>query len=122
VPPAVSALVGLIAARELDSDYVWIACVRSARATNLDGGLIEALERGKPLDSVTGEQQALIHFCYQLLRGNHHVGETTYQAAIARFGVPVTVQIAVTLGYFVMMGLVVNAFEIPTNNDSRPAL
>jgi 4-carboxymuconolactone decarboxylase len=122
VPPAVRALVGLIAARELDSDYVWTACMRSARAANLDGGLIEALDRGKPLGNVRAEQQALIDFCYQLLRGNHHVGETTYQSTIARFGIPMTVQITVTLGYFVMMGLVVNAFEVPANDDSRPAL
>ena len=65
----------------------------------------------------------LFDFCHQLLRGNHHVTGTTYGAAVAQFGVAATVQIAATLGYFVMMGLVANAFELaPVGDDSRPAL
>jgi hypothetical protein len=46
-----------------------------------------------------------------------------YDAAIAKFGVPATVQIAATVGYFVMMSLIANAFEVaPVGDDSRPAL
>lgn len=123
VPPAIRALIGLIAARELDSDYVWAACLGSARAAKVDDRLIEAVERGKPPANLAAKEQALFDFCYQLLRGNHHVSDTAYGAAIAQFGMPATVQIAVTLGYFAMMGFVVNAFEVPpAGDDSRPAL
>ena len=123
LPPAVRALIGLIAARELDSDYVWAACVGPARAAKVDGGLIDALENGKLPGSIDQRERVLLDFCRQLLRGNHHVSEATYQAAIAAFGVPAAVQIAVTLGYFVMMGLVVNAFEVsPPGDESRPTL
>jgi hypothetical protein len=42
---------------------------------------------------------------------------------IATFGVPAAVQIAATLGYLVMMGLVANAFDVPpAGDDARPAL
>ncbi len=123
VPPAIRALIGLIAARELDSDYVWAACLGSARAAKVDDRLIEAVERGKSPANLAAKEQALFDFCYQLLRGNHHVSDTAYGAAIAQFGMPATVQIAVTLGYFAMMGFVVNAFEVPAaGDDSRPAL
>ena len=123
LPPAVRALVGLIAARELDCDYVWAACVGPARAAKVDDGLIDALEKGKLPGGLDQQHRVLLDFCRQLLRGNHHVSETTYQAAVAAFGVSATVQIAVTLGYFVMMGVVVNAFEVPpAGDDSRPAL
>lgn len=123
LPPAIRTLTGLIAARELDCDYVWDASVGAARAANVDDKLIDALENGKPLTDLKGEQKVLFDFCHQLLRGNHHVTDTTYGAAIAQFGVPATVQIAATLGYFVMMGLIANAFEIsPVGDDSRLAL
>lgn len=123
LPPAVRSLVGLIAARELDCDYVWAACVGEARAARVDGALIEALENGTPPANLDKQDRVLLDFCWQLLRGNHHVSEAAYQAASAQFGVPAAVQIAVTLGYFVMMGLVVNAFEVPPpGDDSRPAL
>jgi len=123
LPPAVRTLTWLIAARELDCNYAWDASVGAARATNVDGKLIDALESGKPLTGLNSEQKVLFDFCHQLLRGNHHVTDATYGAAVAQFGVPATVQIAATLGYFVMMGLVANAFEIaPVGDDSRPAL
>lgn len=123
LPPAIKALIALIAARELDCQYTWQASVGAARVAGVAGGLITALETGTPLGSVSAEQKSLFDFCYPLLRGNHHVDETNYRAAVEQFGVPATVQIAATLGYVVMMSIVANAFDIaPENDDFRPAL
>ncbi|HWI13929.1 MAG TPA: hypothetical protein VNT02_06725 [Burkholderiales bacterium] len=123
IPPATRTLTWLIAARELDCDYTWDAALAPAREAGVDDAVISALERGKPLPPIPKEQQALFDFCHQLLRGNHHVTDDAYQAAIDAFGIPAAVQIAGTLGYFVMMGLVANAFEIPVSGDSaKPAL
>jgi hypothetical protein len=37
--------------------------------------------------------------------------------------VPTAVQVAAILGYYVMMGLVANAFDVaPDGDDTRPAL
>lgn len=123
LPPAVRMLTWLIAARELDCNYAWHAGVNATRAAGVGDVLIAGLENGKLPAGVTGEEQALLDFCHQLLRGNHHVDETTYRAAVGHFGVPSTVQIAATTGYIVMMSLVANAFDIvPPGDDSRPAL
>ncbi len=123
LPPAIRALIGLIAARELDCAYTWHASVNAARVAGIAGGLIEALEHGKTLSGVTVPQQVLLDFCYQLLRGNHHVDDTTYRTAVAQWGIAASVQIAATLGYMVMMSVVANVFDIaPQDDDSRPAL
>lgn len=123
VPRPIRALTALIAARELDCNYAWDACVGSARAAKVDDKLIDALEYGKLLAGLSRGEQALFDFCHQMLRGNHHVSEATYRAAVEQFGVPATVQIAVTVGYCVMVGLVANAFEVPpVGDDSKPAL
>lgn len=123
LPPDVRTLASLIAARELDCNYTWQANVDAARAAGVSDALIDGLKNGKPAAGLTGEEQALLDFCHQLLRGNHHVDEPTYRAAVGQFGVPATVQIAATIGYIVMMSLVANAFEIaPPADDSRPAL
>ena len=123
LPPAVRTLTSLIAARELDCNYAWRAGVGAARAAGVGNTLIAGLENGKPSAGLTGQEQALFDFCHQLLRGNHHVDETTYRAAVGHFGVPATVQVAATIGYLVMMSLVANAFDIaPPGDDSRPAL
>ena len=123
LPPAIRTLTWLITARELDCDYAWAASVGPARAAGVDAKLIETLENGKPLAGVSKEQKILFDLCHELLRGNHHVTDDTYRAAIDAFGVPAAVQIAATVGYMVMMGLVVNAFEVPAvSDDSKPAL
>ena len=123
LPPAIRTLTWLITARELDCNYAWAASVGAARAAGVDAKLIEALENGKPFAGLAAEQKVLFDFCRQLLRGNHHVSDATYDAAVKAFGVPAAVQIAGTVGYFVMMGLVANAFEVaPVGDDSKPAL
>jgi len=123
LPPAVRTLTSLIAARELDCNYAWHAGVDAARAAGVGAALIGGLENGGLPPGLTGGEKALLDFCHQLLRGNHHVSETTYRAAVDHFGVPATVQIAATIGYIVMMSLVANAFDIaPPGDDSRPTL
>ena len=123
LPPAVRTLTWLIVARELDCNYAWDASVGAARAAGVSDKLIDALQNGRPPIRLKNEQRVLFDFCHQLLRGNHHVTDAVYDAAIAKFGIPATVQIAATVGYFVMMSLVANAFEItPVGDDSRPAL
>ena len=117
------ALTGLIVARELDSDYVWNVSLSIARGAKIDPKLIEELEKGTGLAALSQEHEALLDFCYQLLRGNHHVTDATYKSVISHFGVPAAVQIAAILGYYVMMALAANAFEIaPDGDDTRPAL
>jgi len=123
IPPAIRTLTWLIAARELDCNYTWDAAIAAACKAGVDQRVIEALQQGKPLTGLTNEQRVLFDYCHQLLRGNHHVTDATYREVVASFGVPAAVQIAATLGYFVMMGLVANAFDVPVVADeSRQAL
>lgn len=123
IPPAIRTLTWLIAARELDCAYTWDAAAGAARDSGIADGIIDALEQGEAPAGLTEAQRVLLGFCHQLLRGNHHVPDDSYRAVIAAFGVPAAVQIAGTLGYFVMMGMIANAFDIPLAGDpSRPAL
>ena len=123
LPPAVKTLTWLIAAREYDCEYEWAASVRHARKAGIQEALIDAIRDRKPLVVLTKEQELLVEFCHQLLRGNHHVSETTYSAAVEHFGVAATVQIAATIGYFVMLAFVLNAFEVdPKAAESEPFL
>lgn len=121
LPPAVKTLTWLIAAREYDCEYEWAACVRHARKAGVRDALIDAIRERKPLVGLTREQESLVEFCHQLLRGNHHVSETAYRAAVEHFGVAATVQIAATIGYCAMQAFVLNAFEVdPKAAESEP--
>jgi 4-carboxymuconolactone decarboxylase len=123
LPAAPKALAWLLTARELDCAYTWSAGVRAARVAGLDARLIQALEQSSSLEHANAEQKVLVEFCQQLLRGNHHVGQPTYDAARALFGTKALVQITTGVGYVAMMSLIANAFRIaPAEDDTRPAL
>ena len=124
LPPARKALAWLVTARELDCNYAWASGVASARAAGLDPQLVDAIEHGKPLVRASDEEKTLVDFCLQLLRGNHHVADATYDAVVTRCGVQQTVQISTAVGYVAMMSLIVNPFEIPAaaEDHTRPAL
>ena len=117
LPPAVKTLTWLIAAREYDCDYERAAIVGHAQRAGVQDALIDDIWSRKPLTGLPKEQATLIEFCHQLLRGNHHVSEDAYRAAVEQFGIAATVQIAATIGYFVMMAFVLNAFEVDPRAD-----
>jgi alkylhydroperoxidase family enzyme len=122
--PAIKAMVALVVARELDCAYVWQSALDLAGAAGVPEKFIAQIVRGERPSALDAKQETLLDFCCQLLRANHHVSDSVYHATVDAFGVPLTVQIAATLGYFAMMSLVANAFEIsPANPDpARPAL
>jgi len=123
LPPTLRPLTWLITARELDCNYAWRAGMNAARAAGVGAALIAGLENDRLPSALTAEEKTLFDFCYQLLRGNHHVSDATYCTTVDHFGVPASVQIAATIGYVVMLGLVANAFDImPVDDASRPAL
>ena len=116
-------LVWLVTAREFDCNYIWQTSVNAARRAGLDDELIATIESDRGFARVPPANRLLCEFCCQLLRGNHHVDDGTHRSMIAAFGTAATVQIAATVGYIVMMSVIVNALNVaPAPDDGRPAL
>jgi 4-carboxymuconolactone decarboxylase len=123
LPPRLRTLTWLIAARELDCNYIWQSGVNAARAAGVDVELIAALEHDNLPAHLSAEDRLLFDYCYQLLRDNHHVSDARHAAVVKAFGVPAAVQIAASVGYIAMLALVVNAFNAaPPPDDTQPAL
>ena len=123
LPPTLRTLVWLVTAREFDCEYAWQGSVHHAPTAGLPQTLIDALRRGETPSDLAEPQATVVAFCHELMRGNHHVCDATYTAAVKHFGVPATIQIAATLGYFAMMCCVANTFELPPQSgDGKPAL
>ena len=100
LPPALNAAITRLAANEFNCPYVWHAAAGHAE-----------------------KHDTAMHFCRQLLRGNHHADDRVYDAAVAQYGKTATIQIAAALGYQVMMCMIANAFELaPLPDRDRAAL
>jgi 4-carboxymuconolactone decarboxylase len=117
IPAPARALTWLLTAAELDCDYEWIMARAAAQEAGLPAALVDAAGTRQPLPGATAELKVVADFCHQLLRGNHHVSDEVYRAAVDRFGTPATVQIAATVGYFVMQAVLLNAFEVTPEGE-----
>jgi 4-carboxymuconolactone decarboxylase len=123
VPRSARTLAWLTAAREYDCEYELALAAGAAREAGVSHALIEAVAKRRPLPQTSGDERALLDFCGQLLRGNHHVIDDAYRATVERFGVAATVQIAAGIGYFAMWAFILNAFEIePDRADPELSL
>ena len=117
LPPAAKTFAWLLVASEFDCDYEWAYAECAARKAGIPDTVIDAARRRESF-AASGDDRALIaDFCHQLLRGNHHVADTTYRSVVAQLGVPATVQLAATVGYFAMQACVLNAFEVRPEGD-----
>lgn len=102
----------LIGSRALDAPYEWAAWVNWALEAGVPQDTVDAIREGRPPQNLTTEEALVADFCGQLVSGNHRVNAATYSAALEHFGEQGLVELVVTLGYFTMIALPLNAFEI----------
>ncbi len=121
LPIAVRSLAGIITARELDCRYVWAAWVPQAQQAGISEEIITAIQDRRTLLGLTEEQALVVAAGQQLLRGNHQLSDATYEALLAHFGPQGIVELAATFGYFSMLAMPLNAFQVDPPPD-RPVL
>src|SRR4051794_33994697 len=112
VPIRVRSFISLIGSRALDAPYEWAAWVNWAREAGIPQETVDAVREGTEPPNLTPEEKLVTTFCNQMISGNHRVDDTTFASALERFGMQGLVELVVTLGYFAMIALPLNAFEI----------
>lgn len=119
LPVAVRTFAAIITSRWLDCRYEWGAWSGQARSAGVSDAIIDAVRDRKPLPSLTEEEHIIADFCQQLCSGNHHISDATYKATVDHFGVKGTVELAATVGYFAMIAMPLNAFEVDPNPEGQ---
>src|SRR5690606_1942715 len=104
--------VSVIGSRALDAPYEWSAWVNWALDAGVAQGTVDAVREGRPPRGLTADDTLVSDFCTQLLSGDHRVSDPTFQAALDRFGPQGLAELVVTVGYFALIALPLNAFEI----------
>ena len=102
----------LIGSRALNAPYEWAAWVNWALEAGVTQATVDAIREGRPPHDLTAEEALITDFCMQLISGKHRVSDNTFKAALDHFGAQGLVELVVTLGYFAMIALPLNAFEI----------
>jgi len=112
LPLACRCLSALLVAREFDCRFEWGGWAPQAETAGVPAEAIDAIRLGQHPTNLSDELQLVLEFGLQLLRPPHRLVDETYEAAVARFGVGRTVELAATFGYFSMLTFVLNGFEV----------
>ena len=109
--PRLSELVILITARCQASEAEWAIHEPLARKAGLPDDLIEALQANRRPAFAEPEEEALYDFCQQLHR-THTAEEATLRRLLDALGNKAAVEVTGLCGYYTMVAMTLNAFDI----------
>ena len=114
-----SELAILIVAREWNSPYEWAVHRAEALKAGLSVDVIEAIAARKSPPVSDGKEKIVYDFCTALV-ATRAVPDAIYSAAVAALGERAIVELVGLLGYYTMVAMTLNTFEIDPPDGSVP--
>jgi 4-carboxymuconolactone decarboxylase len=107
--------------RERDALYVWAAQTDAGRRNGLSEEAITVVRERRDPSTLPPEQAEVVTYVRQLCR-NNRVDQAAFDALKNRHGVQWLVEMTTVVGYYSMLGGVVNAFEVdpPQGGERLP--
>lgn len=94
----------IVVAREWNSDIEWTAHAALAAKVGVSAASIEAIRIGKPLNSLTADEQLIARFVHQLLR-DKQLADDTFAAAEKLLGTRGVVDLVLTCSYYTAINM-----------------
>jgi 4-carboxymuconolactone decarboxylase len=111
LPPRLSELAILVVARHWTAQFEWSAHKAEALKAGLDPEIIELIAQRRAPHFKNGDEAVVYDFSVNLNQ-NHVVPEAIYQKAIATIGLRGVVELVGILGYYTLISMTLNTFEI----------
>jgi 4-carboxymuconolactone decarboxylase len=121
ISPDVREIITLTTARVLKCQYVWTHHCDSAKEAGVRDEVVEAIREGGPPRRLLPKKSVFLQFTRELLE-DKRVRDTTYGAVEHLLGQQGIVDLIVTIGYYAMLCLAVNALEIDLEEGIAPLL
>lgn len=102
----------LVVADSAASEYVWVFHSKQALNLGVPHDIIEGIRCGKIPSTCSQKELTLFRVVNQLLRLKTISGDL-YDEALTTFGEDLLIEIVTAVGYYSMVCLVVNAFDVP---------
>jgi len=112
LPADLRELAIILTGRHWRAQYEFWAHARLAREAGLDEAAIEAVRTGAEPRLATEEQRLIYAFVMEYFR-THRVSDGTYRRAVAAFGEHGVVDLVGVVGYYGLVSMTLNVFEVP---------
>lgn len=118
LPPRLRELAILVTGAHYEAEYEWYAHVRFAHEAGIPEAVTEAIRRGETPE-LPDPAERLVHRAALELNRDRRLAQATFDEAVAVLGLATLVDLIGTVGYYGLVSLTLNAFEIPTPDGSR---
>ena len=119
LPNDINELAAITTARETDCQVEWTGHEVHARNAGVREAAIKAIRDRKAPEGLNQEEAVIVRYVQELLR-RHRVSEPTFKAAMEMLGVQKLTDLTATVGYYSMIGCVLNAFEVEPPTPTLP--
>ena len=89
-----------------------IAHAPLATTAGIHADAVEAIRVGQRPDLPQSDEQVVYRFSHELVHAKR-VSPSTYASAVAMFGEKTVVELVAILGYYALVSMTINAFEVP---------
>ncbi|MBI1775887.1 MAG: carboxymuconolactone decarboxylase family protein [Proteobacteria bacterium] len=121
IPERLRELAILVTARSWTAQYEWFAHRALALKAGLSEPVIEAVAaRQRP--NFTDDDERLVHDFALAVHERHAVEDGLYRQAVERFGEAGVVELVGLLGYYSLISMVLNVFEVAIAGNVPPPL
>jgi 4-carboxymuconolactone decarboxylase len=121
LPPRLSELAILVTARLWTSHYEWNAHKKMALKAGVAPEIIEAIANRQPPPFKEKDAEIVYQFSQSLHR-DHQISDELYQRAIATLGAQAVVELVGLLGYYTLISMTLNTFEVEVPEGELPEL
>ena len=119
LPPALKELAILATARHWGAQFEWYAHRKFALEAGVSASLCDALAKGERPKSLSDDEALILDYVQELLRSKA-VSDATFARAQKRFGDEGVIDLTVCVGYYGLVGLVLNTDRTPIPAGETP--
>lgn len=112
LPPRLSELAILVTGAFWKAGFEWAVHAPIALKAGLSGDVVEAIRAGAP-PRFEAEDEAAVHAFSLELHRDRRVSDATYRRCADAIGVEGTIELVGILGYYTLISMTINAFEVP---------
>jgi 4-carboxymuconolactone decarboxylase len=115
--PRLSELAIIVTGAHYKAEFEWWAHVRFAHDAGIPERVTEAVRKGEtPL--LPDDDQRVVHKVALELNRTHRLSDATFDEARRVLGLPALIDLIAIVGYYGLVSLTLNSFEIPTPDGS----
>jgi 4-carboxymuconolactone decarboxylase len=117
----VTELAILVAAREMDQNYVWSAHEPTALKVGVSQAAVDAVKFNKPISGLGEKETVVIGMARQLFH-QHKLDSATFAKSIDLFGKQGTVELIAAMGDYIVNSMLLNAWDQHLPPERKPLL